>query len=104
MFRLQLDSVAINPVEILKISPYNAMAYGAFVLLLIYVAIYLKKELKIANDENKRLTDQNHKAFIIVSDKLNSIKSHNESKDGAIITALEDIKRRLDALFHHNGQ
>lgn len=101
MFSLQLDSIGINPVDVLKISPYNAMAYGAFVLLLIYIALYLKGELKLANEENKRLTEQNHKAFGIVSDKLNSIKYHNESRDGSIIIALEDIKRRLETLFNN---
>lgn len=102
MFGLQIDTL-VGPVnEIMKISPYNAMAFGALVLLLIYITLYLRKKLEAAEEYNKVLVEKNHKSIDVITEKLNSIKAHGDSKDTAIITALEDIKRKLDSLFNNN--
>lgn len=102
MFGLQIDTL-VGPVnEIMKISPYNAMAFGALVLLLIYITLYLRKKLEAAEEYNKVLVEKNHQSIDVITEKLNSIKSHGDSKDAAIITALEDIKRKLDSLFNNN--
>jgi hypothetical protein len=88
----------LNPTDILNLNPYSPLVWGFIVLMLLTAIRYFynqveKKQLYIDN-----LIEKTHAISDAVMVKLQDIKNHNENKDEAIISALEDIKRRLDNL------
>jgi len=90
---LQLD---ISSDQVLALNPYSPMIWGFVILLLISAIVYFYKQTEKKQEYIDRLIDKTHSISEIVTEKLSDIKNHNESKDAAIITALEDIKRRLE--------
>lgn len=92
---LQID---ISSDQILSLNPYSPMIWGFVVFLLLSAIVYFYKQTEKKQEYIDRLIDKTHSISEIVSEKLSDIKNHNESKDSAIITALEDIKRRLENL------
>lgn len=92
---LQID---ISSDQILSLNPYSPMIWGFVIFILISAIIYFYKQTEKKQEYIDRLIDKTHSISEIVTEKLSDIKNHNESKDSAIITALEDIKRRLENL------
>jgi hypothetical protein len=90
---LQID---ISRDQVLALNPYSPMIWGFVILLLISAIVYFYKQTEKKQEYIDRLIDKTHSISEIVTEKLSDIKNHNESKDAAIITALEDIKRRLE--------
>jgi hypothetical protein len=90
---LQLD---ISSDQILSLTPYSPMIWGFVIFLLMSAIVYFYKQNEKKQEYIDKLIDKTHSISDIVSEKLSDIKNHNESKDAAIITALEDIKRRLE--------
>lgn len=82
--------------QILSLNPYSPMIWGFVIFLLLSAIIYFYKQTEKKQEYIDRLIDKTHSISEIVTEKLSDIKNHNESKDAAIITALEDIKRRLE--------
>ena len=82
--------------QILSLNPYSPMIWGFVIFLLLSAIIYFYKQTEKKQEYIDRLIDKTHTISEIVTEKLSDIKNHNESKDAAIITALEDIKRRLE--------
>ena len=82
--------------QILSLNPYSPMIRGFVIFLLLSAIIYFYKQTEKKQEYIDRLIDKTHSISEIVTEKLSDIKNHNESKDAAIITALEDIKRRLE--------
>lgn len=90
---LQID---ISSDQVLALNPYSPMIWGFVILLLLSAIVYFYKQTEKKQEYIDRLIDKTHSISEIVTEKLSDIKNHNESKDAAIITALEDIKRRLE--------
>jgi len=90
---LQID---ISSDQILNLNPYSPMIWGFVIFLLLSAIIYFYKQTEKKQEYIDRLIDKTHSISDIITEKLSDIKNHNESKDAAIITALEDIKRRLE--------
>lgn len=82
--------------QILSLNPYSPMIWGFVIFLLMSAIVYFYKQTEKKQEYIDRLIDKTHSISEIVTEKLSDIKNHNESKDAAIITALEDIKRRLE--------
>ncbi len=82
--------------QILSLNPYSPMIWGFVIFLLLSAIVYFYKQTEKKQEYIDRLIDKTHSISEIVTEKLSDIKNHNESKDAAIITALEDIKRRLE--------
>ena len=82
--------------QILSLNPSSPMIWGFVIFLLLSAIIYFYKQTEKKQEYIDRLIDKTHSISEIVTEKLSDIKNHNESKDAAIITVLEDIKRRLD--------
>jgi len=90
---LQID---ISSDQVLALNPYSPMIWGFVIFLLLSAIVYFYKQTEKKQEYIDRLIDKTHSISEIVTEKLSDIKNHNESKDAAIITALEDIKRRLE--------
>lgn len=84
--------------QILSLSPYSPMIWGFVIFLLLSAIVYFYRQTEKKQEYIDKLIDKTHAISDLVSEKLSDIKNHNESKDAAIITALEDIKRKLENL------
>ncbi len=107
MIFLQVENIDLN--RAWEISPYNGMAYGALIIVLIMVMagiIYLlKKEMEensLLNKENKELNSKVHMYADIMLGKITELQSsYNQIKENnhemrtfkeKILYVLEDLK------------
>ena len=88
----------VNPADYMNISPYNATAFGAIVVILIYIALYFKKLAEEKTQHIKEIIDKTHEIQETVNLKLNDISLHAQNKDERIIEMLRDIKTKLDGI------
>lgn len=86
----------LTPEQVLNLNPYSPLVYGFIVFMLITAIAYFYKQNERKQEYIDKLIDKTHDALDVVCQKLTEIKNHNESKDDTIITALEDIKRKLE--------
>lgn len=81
-----------------EISPYDASAYGALIVVLVSGVIYLSRQLSKKDDKIAELTDKMHSALDIVSEKLVEVKTSNsdlKTIQEKVIYILEDVKNKL---------
>lgn len=85
-----------------EVNPYDASAYGALLIILIGIIIYLVKKLSEKEKEIKQLYEKIHTITDVMTDKLSEIKTFTEistekniSIKERILYILEDIKQRL---------
>jgi thiamine biosynthesis lipoprotein ApbE len=85
-----------------EVNTYDASAYGALLVILIAIIIYLGKKLSEKEKEIKQLYDKIHTITEVMSDKLSEIKTFTEISTEKnigikerILYILEDIKQRL---------
>lgn len=97
-FKLKKTMTEINPTDFLQLSPYNAGAFGALVVLLIYVALYFKKLAEEKENHIKQIITKTHEIQETVNVKLSEISLHAQNKDERIIDLLKDIKIKLDSI------
>ena len=88
----------VNPSDYMNISPYNATAFGAVVVILVYIALYFKKLAEEKQQHIKEIIDKTHEIQETVNLKLNDISLHAQNKDERIIEMLRDIKTKLDSI------
>jgi hypothetical protein len=86
----------LTPEQVLNLNPYSPLVWGFVIFMLITAIAYFYKQNERKQEYIDKLIDKTHDALDVVCQKLAEIKNHNESKDEAIITALEDIKRKLE--------
>lgn len=88
-----------NLEKVWEISPYNTMAYGALVFILMSAVLYLGRQVKAKDDKIAELNDKMHDALDVVSEKLVEVKTFNLDLKGVqekVLYILEDIKFRLN--------
>ncbi len=88
----------INPTDFINISPYNAGAFGALIVILIAIALYFKKLAEEKQQHIKEIIDKTHEIQETVNLKLSEISLHSQNKDERIIDLLKDIKTKLDTI------
>jgi hypothetical protein len=88
----------ISADQVLSLNPYSPMVWGFVIFLLLSAIVYFYKQNEKKQEYIDKLIDKTHEAINTVTQRLADIKGHNEAKDETIITALEDIKRKLEII------
>jgi hypothetical protein len=103
MVLFQVSDLDIN--KVWEISPYNAGAFGALLIVLGGIIYYLIKQLdkkdQIIKEKDDVIREINHKTheFVdVISDKLNEIKHANINSKEKIEIFFEFIKEKLNKI------
>jgi hypothetical protein len=78
-----------------EISPYNGLAYGALIVLLCVVIIYLKKEYDKAQIYIKEQSERIHTILTETVDKVSEFRQDKELKHEKVMNVLENIMTQL---------
>lgn len=110
---LQIGATDIDLNRAWEINPYNGLAYGGLIMLLICTTVFLgfafwkyveKTDLIIKEKDGqiRELADTQNKALDVLISKITEIKeSHINSKE-VLLLVLNDIKDKLNnKLFNH---
>lgn len=110
---LQIGATDIDINRAWDIDPYNGLAYGGLIVLLICTTVflgfafwkYIEKTDAIIRDKDlqiRELADNGNKALDVLISKITEIKeSHINSKE-VILLVLNDIKDKVNQkLFNH---
>jgi hypothetical protein len=79
-----------------EISPYNGLAYGAIVVVLIVVAWYFKNLAENKEIYIRELVNKTHELADNVGDKLSDLKQSKEINHTKIVDMLGEIRNLLN--------
>ena len=79
-----------------EISPYNGLAYGAIVVVLIVIAWYFKNLAENKEIYIRELINKTHELADNVGDKLSDLKQSKEINHTKIVDMLGEIRNLLN--------
>lgn len=79
-----------------EISPYNGLAYGAIVVLLVAVAWYFKNLAENKEAYIRELVVKTHDLADNVAEKLSDLKQSKEINHSNVISMLNEIRNLLN--------
>lgn len=79
-----------------EISPYNGLAYGAIVVVLIVIAWYFKNLAENKEIYIRELVNKTHELADNVGDKLSDLKQSKEINHTKIVDMLGEIRNLLN--------
>jgi hypothetical protein len=79
-----------------EISPYNGLAYGAIVVVLIAIAWYFKNLAENKEIYIRELVNKTHELADNVGDKLSDLKQSKEINHTKIVDMLGEIRNLLN--------